>query len=207
MDILSFSCDNFYTLSISINLLAFAALLVLCICVSLVIKKCVNKAGQKNIVIDEVKLGIGSSSVTITYHEKEREIAYKLWVELNTRKIGLPFDEDHDFIIEVYDSWYKCFGITRDLLKEIPVNRLTSSSQLINLMTDVLNKGFRSHLSKWQAEFRQWYDVEKAKNPGFPPQELQKKYPRYDFLVEDLKVTNQKMIHYKDMLHEIAFCA
>lgn len=56
---------------------------------------------------DEIILGIGrNSSVKLKYNRKDQEVAYKLWVELSTRKIGLPFDQENDVITEVYNSWY-----------------------------------------------------------------------------------------------------
>ena len=37
------------------------------------------------------------------------------------------------------------------------------------------------------------------------PQDIQKKYPEYDALVEDLIETNEKMIEYKKLMKRIAF--
>ena len=54
------------------------------------IKKCANIAKKHSITINEVNLGIGDTSVKLVYNKKDQEIAYKLWVELSTRKIGLP---------------------------------------------------------------------------------------------------------------------
>lgn len=205
MDILRFSIDKYHIFSVSVNLFAAIVLLLLIIGISLLIKKCIAKAGERNIDVDEITLGIGQSSVTIKYNRKDREIAYKLWVELNTRNIGSEFDEECDVITEIYDSWYKCFGITRELLKEIPANRINSSLELIELIVDILNKGLRPHLTRFQADFRRWYSLEKAKQPNIPPQELQRMYQDYEELVKDLKSANQHMIEYKNLLQKIAF--
>ena len=110
------------------------------------IKKCANIAKKHSITIDEVNLGIGDTSVKLVYNKKDQEIAYKLWVELSTRKIGLPFDQENDVISEVYNSWYDFFKIARELLKEIPVSRLPYSNDLIKLTEKVLNTGLRPHL-------------------------------------------------------------
>lgn len=205
MEILRFSFDKFYIVSVSVNLFALIVFLLVFFGLSLLIKKYVGKASKKYIDIDEIKLGIGQSSVTVKYNRKDREIAYKLWVELNTRSIGLEFDEESDVITEVYDSWYKCFSITRELLKEIPMNRLNSSLQLIELIVDILNKGLRPHLTRFQADFRRWYTLEKTKQPNISPQELQRMYQNYEELVKDLKNANHHMIEYKNLLRKIAF--
>lgn len=205
MEILKFTIDKFYVLSFSVNWLALIVLLILIISLSLLINKCIGKVNEKNIDIDEIKLGIGQSSVTVKYNRKDREIAYKLWVELNTRSIGVEFDEANDVITEIYDSWYKCFGITRELLKEIPENRIKSSLPLIELIVDILNKGIRPHLTRFQADFRRWYSLESTKQPNISPQKLQRMYQDYEELIKDLKSTNEHMIEYKNLLKKIAF--
>src|SRR5258706_7705929 len=64
-----------------------------------------------------IKLG-GMGDVKIKPDYEDMQIAHKAWAELSTRKAGLEFDEDHDVITEVYDSWYKLFGEMRDLVKQ-----------------------------------------------------------------------------------------
>lgn len=57
--------------------------------VSLGIKWIHKKAILKTVTIEEATIGIGNSSVTIKYDGCIKEIAYKIWIELTTRKIGL----------------------------------------------------------------------------------------------------------------------
>lgn len=205
MEILKFTFDKFGILSISVNWLELIVFLILIISLPLLINKCIRKVNEKNIDIDEITLGIGQSCVTLKYNRKDREIAYKLWVELSTRSIGVEFDEANDVITEIYDSWYKCFGITRELLKEIPENRISYSLPLIELIVDILNKGIRPHLTRFQADFRRWYSIESTKQPYISPQKLQRKYQDYEELIKDLKSTNEHMIEYKNLLRKIAF--
>ena len=171
---------------------------------------CISKYRLKHhkthsLTVNEVALGIGNSSVTLVYDQKDKEIAYQLWVELNTRKIGLPFDAKYDVIKEVYNSWYCFFGIARDLLKEIPASKLSSAYALINLTCRVLNDGLRPHLTRYQAKFRKWYEIECVNNNDKSPQEIQKKFPEYDALVNDLIDTNKKLMEYRDLMYKIAF--
>ena len=150
-------------------------------------------------------MGIGDSSIKLIYNKKDQEIAYKLWVELSTRKIGLPFEREYDVIAEVYDSWYEFFKIARELIKEVPASRLPYSNDLIELTEKVLNNGLRPHLTIWQAKYRKWYVDELANETKDSPQEIQQKYPYYDDLVEDLIATNKRMIEYKKLMKKIAF--
>ena len=159
---------------------------------------------KKTIQIEEMKLGIGSSSITLRYNKKEQEVAYKLWVELNTRKIGLAFEPD-DVIYEIYNSWYTFFEIARELMKEIPPETLDKNENLVLLTGNVLNKGLRPHLTRWQARFRKWYEDHKSLEDykEKAPQDIQKEYPMYDELVRDLCETNRHMIEYKNMLYNM----
>ena len=190
MNIIDIELDGWSTIVFKFNWLAVVFTLVLVLGISFLMKQCFNYVSKKSVTIDEVNLGIGNSSVKFSYSKKDQEIAYKIWVELSTRKIGLRFDKENDVIKEVYDSWYKFFETARELLKDIPGN--------------VLNIGLRPHLTKWQAKYRRWYEEELKRDSG-TPQDIQKKYPEYDALVEDLIETNEKMIEYKKLMKRIAF--
>ena len=91
------------------------------------------------------------------------------------------------------------------MLKELPVNKISCSSDLIELTEKVLNVGLRPHLTKWQAKFRRWYEKEMSKESVKTPQEIQREYPEYSSLINDLISTNEKMIEYKELMKKIAF--
>ena len=207
MDIIDVKFESFSTIVFEINWLVLISLFILVAIISKVIKYIINYSRKQSINIDEIELGIGNSHITMKYDAKDKEIAYKLWIELNTRKIGLQYDEEDDVLVEVYDSWYKFFEIARELLKEMPQSKFASTPQLIELSLKILNIGLRPHLTKWQAKYRKWYaiEIEKQENADKTPQEIQKKYLHYVELVDDLKITNQRMMEYKELLYEIAF--
>ena len=202
MDIFNISFDGCTKIIVSVNWIAIVILIVLVIVAAHVLKKVGLLIGRRSISVDQANIGIGNSSVTLKFNKKDQEIAYKLWVEQSTRKIGLPFDEN-DVISEVYDSWYAFFGIARDLLKDLPAERLAYSGELVDLTQKVLNNGLRPHLTKWQAKYRKWY-FENSNKEG-SPQDIQKAFPEYEELLSDLKATNQTMINYKTLMHRIAF--
>ena len=150
-----------------------------------------------------IQVTFGNIKYTIVEDKTIKRTAYFLWLELITRKIGLEFEEDQDVIVEVYNSWYQAFGIIRSTLKELSAGQLENGQQLIDITIKVLNEGLRSHLTRWQAKFRAWYEVEKAQYPGEAPQVIQKRYSEYDLLVADLKKTNKYMMEYAAMLKDI----
>jgi len=142
----------------------------------------------------------------------DRQVAYAIWVELKTRKIGLPIDLDNDTIAEVYDSWYSLFNITRTLIKTVPVESLTAQSTraIVDLCVDVLNLGLRPHLTRWQARFRRWYEQElatKTGGAGDDPQTIQRRFPEYKALAADLLLVNEQLIAYRDKMEEIVYRA
>lgn len=133
-------------------------------------------------------------------------IANRIFIELITRKAAIPIDEENDVIEEVYNSWYKLFGIIRDEIKKVPGSYLKSHDPtiaLIGLTTKILNEGLRPHLTEHQARFRKWYEHEKEKNEKISPQELQRRYPEYDNLIESMKQVNQTLIQYSNELNKL----
>lgn len=205
MKIIDIYFKSFSTLIISINWIAVFVLCLAIVSIVFSLKFIFKHINKNSIIVDEVSLGIGNNTITFKYDKRIKEIAYKLWVELSTRKIGIPFDKENDVIIEIYNSWYNFFTIARELLKEIPGAHINSSTELISLTEKVLNCGLRPHLTKWQARFRRWYEQESEKHLNSIPQEIQRHYSNYDELVSDILSTNEKMIHYKDLMYQIAF--
>lgn len=159
--------------------------------------------------ISEVELGIGKQKIVMRPNHQDAQIAYQLWVEVSTRKIGLPIDLEHDVIAEVYNSWYEFFGVTRELIKNIPAAKVRgseSTQQLVCIAVEVLNEGLRPHLTTWQARFRRWYDraLNTSEAGEMAPQDLQKGFPKYEELVAELLTVNQRLMQYRATLRSIA---
>lgn len=164
-----------------------------------------GRSGWKDFEIDEAEIGIGTGKMTLRPNLTDRQVAYSIWVELSTRKIGLPIDFEHDVIAEIYNSWYEFFSITRDLVKSIPVNKVRqhSTRKIIKLSIEVLNKGLRPHLTKWQARFRHWYERELNNASGnivIDPQGIQQKFPKWDELKSDMEQVNQRLMNYREKM-------
>lgn len=165
----------------------------------------------KNFEIDQAEIGVGSQKFRFKPNLTDRQVAYAIWVELSTRKIGLPIDLSHDVIVEIYDSWYNFFSVTRDLVKSIPVSQVKSKSTqaIIKLSIEVLNEGLRPHLTRWQARFRRWYEREldrynKLEDQSvLDPQEIQAKFPQYDELKADLERVNVALMKYRAKMREL----
>ncbi len=155
----------------------------------------------------EVKVPFGGIDVKIVPNYEVLKIAHQAWTELITRKAGLKFDENDDVIVEVYDSWYKLFGEIRTMIRTIPAHKLRESEdaqKLVEILLASLNEGLRPHLTRWQARFRRWYTAALAQHSDLSPQEVQRLYPQYQALVDDLKKVNDEMVKFAEQLQAIA---
>lgn len=162
---------------------------------------------------DEGQIGKGKQKIFCRPNRTDRQIAYEIWIEASTRKIGLPIDFNDDVIVEVFDSWYKFSGIIRNLIKQIPARNLNRdyTKMVLELTVDVMNLVLRPHLTRWQARFRFWYNNELRKHNTdgneqvLDSQTLQARFPDYEELKADMQKVNALLIAYKDKMHELVF--
>lgn len=165
-----------------------------------------GRIGLGSFELDSAGIGIGDTNVSFKPNRTDRQIAYAIWVELSTRKVGLAIDPEHDVISEVYDSWYSFFGVTRDLIKEVPAHKLKSKGTraIVRASVQVLNEGLRPHLTQWQARYRRWYEATLKDDDIRDPQSVQQEFPKYDDLVNDLLEINAKLIEYRRAMYQLA---
>ena len=225
MDIIKLSLDKSNNLNLYLDnsfvilLIIFIVFLIITYVIILYFKYKKNLAMllRGNVELDGAEIGLNEFKIKIKPNYQTVQIAYKLWVELSTRKLGLLIDLKNDVLEEIYDSWYEFFQVTRELIKEIPAQETLNedTKQLITIATDVLNQGIRPHLTKWQARFRNWYDIKKeiAKQSGLSPtpQNMQTEFKCaemefcYNELATDLLKVNKQLIEYKKLLENIVF--
>ena len=209
MDLIKIFFDDEYNLVLSMHWIFYATFII--VAVFWIYKTFKNKLiFHKNIEIDSAQVGIQGQKIRIKPNYTNIDIAYKIWVELNTRKIGLVIDFEKDVIVEIYKSWYQFFGITRELIKGLPATKLRndkSTKELIELSTKILNEGLRPHLTSWQAKFHKWYETEitKDSNKDLTPQQIQQKYNGYEMLKDDMSRINNNLISYKSSIYKLAF--
>jgi hypothetical protein len=182
--------------------------LIICIRIGRSLEK--KKKVNTQIVPVKIKCRLGGQEVEykILRNYQNIEIAYKIYIELITRTVALPIDEKYDVLVEIYDSWYALFQITRDELKTFSGNLLLNnevSDDLIRLLMDILNKVLRPHLTKYQSAFRKWYNESllEDENRSLSPQEIQVKYKEYDSLITSMISVNKDILEYISKLEKI----
>jgi hypothetical protein len=80
-------------LTVSNWLIAGLAGIVLIVCIVRWLFVCKLRTAYE---INEAEIGIGSSKIKIRPNKEDLQIAYQLWVELKTRKLGITVDEEND---------------------------------------------------------------------------------------------------------------
>lgn len=201
MDLIKINIDNFNIVT-TISITLIIAIMLFFVLLYFINKKFFR---YKKIEISEMELGIGNSKIILKANNEIKQIAYILWVELNTRKLAISFNENEDVIADLYASWYKFFGISRDILKTVPVSNLDKDTEnLINIFLGVLNDVLRVHLSRWYSKYNTWYNSF-SNDDNLTEQEIQKLYPQYETLISELIDTNRKLKNYSDILYEIIF--
>lgn len=198
-------------ISLDLNFWIILFFIALFIVIKLIIKFYGNRFSvNTDIVPVKLKYSYGGAEIQydIIRNYTNVEIAHRIYIELITRKAAIPIDEDHDVIVEVYNSWYTLFELTRSELKSISGRLLienNTSNQLVVLLTDILNKGLRPHLTEYQAAFRKWYaeELEKKTSRGNSPQQIQKKYKDYKKLIISMKDVNLLLLKYQEQLSKI----
>jgi hypothetical protein len=104
--LLSFSWDQ-QALSFSLYVSIWVAISAIVVAALLIVLRLRNGGLlARNFEIDQAEIGVGTSRFRFKPNITDRQVAYAIWVELSTRKIGLPIDLNHDVIVEIYDSWY-----------------------------------------------------------------------------------------------------
>jgi hypothetical protein len=197
--------------SLVLNFWVFIVAIILFFVIRYLIKRFTKKEKvHREIVPVTFKYSLGGQEIEykIVRNYQNIEIAHRVYVELITRKAALPIDEKHDVIIEVYNSWYTLFQTTREELKTLSGELLLNSdvsNDLIRLLTDILNKGLRPHLTEYQAKFRKWYDesLNKKENENLSPQQIQMQYEQYSDLIDSMKFVNQLLIEYAEKLKKV----
>lgn len=194
--------------SLTLNFWVLLLVIIVIFLVTYLLKKYrKNSAIEKNIIPVKLKYSLGGIEVEyeITRNYKNIEIAHRIYIELITRKAAIEIEEDKDVIVEIYNSWYSLFKTTRDELKSIDgelIKDNNKSTQLVELLTDILNKGLRPHLTMYQAKFRKWY-AEQLDNNSLSPQDIQSDYEDFEPLMNSMKQVNTNLMDYSKQLKKI----
>lgn len=148
----------------------------------------------------------GGLSFSMSVSKSDRQTAWKIYTQLTTRVAATEFDDKYDSLYLTHQSLHTLFGIVRDALGEIPLERIQrdDAEQIVKFYTSILNTGLRPYLSKWHIPLSQWVDNEKIKTPSASYLEIEKSFPQRKEILEDMKAMNERMKIYAEDLLKIA---
>lgn len=191
-------------LTLELSVLIITSIVLFVIFLLLLVSLTKNKG---KITIDGADIGLNDICFHVCTNRTDRSIAYKIWVEIKTRAIGVNIDLEKDIVRIIHESYYMLFKKTRELIEEIPSNQLKASKELIFLTINFLNDIMRPYLTKWGVVFNEWYDKEKQdpKSIKESPVDIQKRFLKYNEMVNDLLLINARVVAFTKKLEEIAF--
>jgi len=145
-------------------------------------------------------------NISFAATKRDRELAWKLYVQLITRKAALPFDRDYDVVLVIHESLYQLFPATRDLLLDIADSENTMRSEVPVIMERILNGRIRPYLTRWHSDFAAWEQTNALTDTVTEnsPRERQRGFPEYDALVADLETLNDELSEFATELRAIA---
>lgn len=149
-----------------------------------------------------ISLPFGLGNVTYEARDRDRIPAWRMFVQLKTRKAALPFDEEHDTIADVFDSLHEVFPLTREFLSEVNPHQGDAQRSIADFVLRVLNDGIRPHLTRWHSTYGRWWEaaISATENKNRSLQEIQRAFPQYSELTTDLKKMNDELAKYAEDL-------
>lgn len=141
----------------------------------------------------------------IELEKTDIEVAWNIYCELQTRVGIIDFNEEEDIISICFESWYSLFKVVREQLKELKVpikkSKSTESKNLDQILLSLLNDHMRPFLRKWHYNFKSYW--EKKYESGKNPIEVQKSFPNYSDLINDIHIMEKKLKEILNALEKI----
>ncbi|MDV2503808.1 MAG: hypothetical protein RX318_07620 [bacterium] len=149
---------------------------------------------------DAAEAEIAGQKVTFRINV-ERQAAWKLYVELNTRITTQPLKGSEGFLREALSSLHAVFGITREILKEAGPEVAEDDESLGFYAMEILNQVLRPVLTKWHPALSYW---EEQRDPKVSPIEHEQKWKDAKALRRELNATRKTLLGYCEALAILA---
>lgn len=148
-----------------------------------------------------VSLPFGLGSMTFEPNEVERQTAWEIYVELETRVATQPLNPDHGLLREALDSLYDLFKISRDILKKAGPDVANGQDSVGWISIQVLNKGLREFNARWHPLLLEY---ESTRRPEVSAVTHERAWAQHDAMRKDLENKQAELSKYADALARIA---
>jgi len=139
-----------------------------------------------------VAFNFGLLKVSAEITEEDRQCAWEFYTEISTRVavIGKINDcactnFDGEILIESLESLYGFFQESRKIMRRFPIGKLPlgKKEHLGAMINEVMEKGLRPFLERWQSIYRYWWEYKS--NPRLCPNDRQGQYPEIKSFLND----------------------
>ena len=143
---------------------------------------------KTNLSITMKSISVGG--VEVSLKDSEDEVKNNVRNFLNTKRSLFKIIPEYDNFYDVFNSYHDIYEFLRTQLGLFISSNNQGSDTYITLQN--MLKELNCCLTKYQSDYRRWYEKEIEKE-FIPLSELQKKYPKYDEIVQAFKGINKKM--------------
>lgn len=155
---------------------------------------------ESDLTLDTAEVNVAGQKISFKINV-ERQAAWKLYVELNTRITTQPLDEQEGFLREALTSLYQVFGITRTILKEAGPGVAQGDKSLGFYAMEILNQVLRPVLAKWHPVLSHW---EAQRDANVTPVEHERRWKEASKLRSELASTRKTLLQYCEALAILA---
>lgn len=143
---------------------------------------------KTNLSITIKSISVGG--VEVSLKDSEDEVKNNVRNFLNTKRSLFKIIPEYDNFYDVFNSYHEIYEFLRTQLGLFISSNKQGSDTYITLRN--MLKELNCFLTKYQPDYRRWYEKEIEKE-FIPLSKLQKKYSKYDEIVEAFKGLNEKM--------------
>jgi len=134
-------------------------------------------------------------------NDHERQAAWSLYVELQTRIAVQPFRRESGLLREALSSLYALFAFTREVLRQAGPDVARTPESFGPLAIKVLTVGIAPFTTRWHQRLLQH---ELHRPEGVTPFEHERQWLEFDTMVTELEVLQGEVRQYADALLRIA---
>ena len=155
---------------------------------------------QADLTPDAAEAEIAGQKVSFRINV-ERQAAWKLYVELNTRITTQILGSKEGFLREALTSLHAVFAITREILKEAGPAVAQGDKSLGFYAMEILNQVLRPVLAKWHPALSHW---EEQREPKVSPLKHEQSWNKARKLRDELETTRKTLLEYCEALAVLA---
>lgn len=136
---------------------------------------------------------ISFAGVDISLKDSDKAVKNAVKNYLNTKRSLFFFKSEYDNICEVFDSYHCIYDFLRAQMHEFEGKEKIDS--IVYLEIQEMLRELNKFLTLYQSDFRRWFAFYERKNTEsfISLGEFQKKYPRFDELINDFCDLNKSM--------------